>query len=300
MHGWAGHCLFSVVGALSALLAFTGASCRCPLPAFDPPPRPLGPPCLPTAPPDVTFTDIGDVLPLLQRNVDANVSPAALKRERGGARWGGAGGAAPAALPLPGLPNKFCRPAWPCRSPHCPRAALPRSHPRLPLPPAPVKDAAWAAGEVGATAVASLDWSDRGCYSNFKPPFDFILAADCVYSELAGEILERHSNSQLAARCVPSALRWVGVAVALLAQPALSPRALAQQRPHARPCAPPAPAAVPHLLATALAMGGPRTQTIVCNEFRSQARCALQSTASWVLGGAADSSSLRCRAESSG
>jgi hypothetical protein len=30
--------------------------------------------------------------------------------------------------------------------------------------------------------------------------------------------------------------------------------------------------AVPHLLATVLAMGGPRTQTIVTNEFRSQAR----------------------------
>ena len=29
--------------------------------------------------------------------------------------------------------------------------------------------------------------------------------------------------------------------------------------------------AVPHLLATVLAMGGPRTQTIVTNEFRSQA-----------------------------
>ena len=29
----------------------------------------------------VEFTDIGDVLPLLQRNVDQNISPAALKRE---------------------------------------------------------------------------------------------------------------------------------------------------------------------------------------------------------------------------
>lgn len=29
---------------------------------------------------DVVFTDIGDVLPLLRRNVEQNVSPAALKR----------------------------------------------------------------------------------------------------------------------------------------------------------------------------------------------------------------------------
>lgn len=76
-----------------------------------------------------------------------------------------------------------------------------------------LKDAAWAAAEVGATLVTSLDWSDPSCYSDFQPPYDFILAADCVYSELA----------------------------------------------------------VPHLLATVLHMGGPRTQTIVTNEFRSQA-----------------------------
>ncbi|EFN56375.1 hypothetical protein CHLNCDRAFT_144895 [Chlorella variabilis] len=103
---------------------------------------------------DVAFTDIGDVLPLLQRNVDQNISTAALK----------------------------------------------------------VKDAAWAAAEVGAARVASLDWSDPACYAAFHPPYDFILAADCVYSELA----------------------------------------------------------VPHLLAAVLHMGGPRTQTIVANEFRSQ------------------------------
>ncbi|PSC70389.1 lysine methyltransferase METTL21D isoform X1 [Micractinium conductrix] len=77
-----------------------------------------------------------------------------------------------------------------------------------------LKDAAWAAAEVGGTLVTSLDWADRAAYADpaFKPPYDFILAADCVYSELA----------------------------------------------------------VPHLLATVLAMGGPRTQTIVTNEFRSQ------------------------------
>lgn len=36
----------------------------------------------PPPPADVTFTDIGDVLPLLQRNVDQNISPAALKGAR--------------------------------------------------------------------------------------------------------------------------------------------------------------------------------------------------------------------------
>jgi hypothetical protein len=50
-----------------------------------------------------------------------------------------------------------------------------------------VRDAGWAAAEVGATRVASLDWADRSCYACFAPPYDFILAADCVYSELAGE-----------------------------------------------------------------------------------------------------------------
>ncbi|KAI3426281.1 hypothetical protein D9Q98_008654 [Chlorella vulgaris] len=103
---------------------------------------------------DVAFTDIGDVLPLLRRNVEQNISTAALK----------------------------------------------------------LKDAAWAAAEVGKARVASLDWSCPACYADFSPPYDFILAADCVYSELA----------------------------------------------------------VPHLLATVLHMSGPRTQTIITNEFRSQ------------------------------
>lgn len=76
-----------------------------------------------------------------------------------------------------------------------------------------LKDAAWAAQEVGSCRVAPLDWSDPACFASFQPPYDFILAADCVYSELA----------------------------------------------------------VPHLLATVLHMCGPRTQTIITNEFRSQA-----------------------------
>lgn len=58
--------------------------------------------------------------------------------------------------------------------------------PATPLPPA-VRDAAWAAQEVGSCRVASLDWADPACYAAFQPPYDFILAADCVYSELAGE-----------------------------------------------------------------------------------------------------------------
>jgi hypothetical protein len=49
-----------------------------------------------------------------------------------------------------------------------------------------VKDAAWAAAEVGPAHVSSLDWADPSCYAAFQPPYDFILAADCVYSELAG------------------------------------------------------------------------------------------------------------------
>ncbi|KAI7837928.1 hypothetical protein COHA_008234 [Chlorella ohadii] len=85
---------------------------------------------------DVVFTDIGDVLPLLRRNVEQNVSPAALK----------------------------------------------------------LRDAGWAAAEVGHTSVASLDWSDRSCYADFQPPYEFILAADCVYSELAGEALTVHDE----------------------------------------------------------------------------------------------------------
>ena len=48
-----------------------------------------------------------------------------------------------------------------------------------------VKDAAWA-GEVGPASVSSLDWADPACYAAFRPPYDFLLAADCVYSELAG------------------------------------------------------------------------------------------------------------------
>jgi hypothetical protein len=52
-----------------------------------------------------------------------------------------------------------------------------------------VKDAAWAAAEVGKVRVASLDWADPACYAAFAPPYDFLLAADCVYSELAGERL---------------------------------------------------------------------------------------------------------------
>lgn len=51
-------------------------------------PLPILPPSHPPSHPrprtrsDVAFTDIGDVLPLLRRNVEQNISPAALKREQ--------------------------------------------------------------------------------------------------------------------------------------------------------------------------------------------------------------------------
>lgn len=136
-------------------------------------------------PADVTFTDIGDVLPLLQRNVEQNISPAALKgarclqslRTRAGCAvrqpgWTGSGALcsrfASLWLRLPLLIRRF-------------------PHGRPPL--CAVKDAAWAAAEVGKVRVASLDWADPACYAAFAPPYDFLLAADCVYSELAGERL---------------------------------------------------------------------------------------------------------------
>lgn len=33
--------------------------------------------------------------------------------------------------------------------------------------------------------MCELDWSDAGARAALKPPFDFLLAADCVYSEAA-------------------------------------------------------------------------------------------------------------------
>ena len=51
---------------------------------------------------------------------------------------------------------------------------------------AAVGDAAWAAGVVGKVDVKELDWAQPQQYAAFQPPYDYILAADCVYSELAG------------------------------------------------------------------------------------------------------------------
>ena len=142
----------------------------------------------PDCPADVAFTDIGDVLPLLQRNIDQNISPAALKRA-----WVGAAG-------LGGSHTGAARSArqWAWRL-HAWRPLRHQAAVQLPpaqaagslralCPPRAVKDAAWAAAEVGAASVAHLDWADRGCYAAFSPPYDFILAADCVYSELAGAL----------------------------------------------------------------------------------------------------------------
>ncbi|GAB4813580.1 hypothetical protein N2152v2_000626 [Parachlorella kessleri] len=48
-----------------------------------------------------------------------------------------------------------------------------------------VGDASWASGAVGRVDVQELDWSRPEQYASFRPPYDYILAADCVYSELA-------------------------------------------------------------------------------------------------------------------
>lgn len=42
-----------------------------------------------------------------------------------------------------------------------------------------------AAAGAGAVAVAELDWSRPEQYAAVRPPFDFVLGADCVYSEAA-------------------------------------------------------------------------------------------------------------------
>lgn len=45
----------------------------------------------------------------------------------------------------------------------------------------------WAA-EAGRVDVLPLDWSDAQSWQAFSPPYEYILAADCVYSETAGEL----------------------------------------------------------------------------------------------------------------
>jgi predicted nicotinamide N-methyase len=48
-----------------------------------------------------------------------------------------------------------------------------------------LKDAAWAADCVGKVRVEELDWGRKEHYSSVSPPFDYVIAADCVYSEVA-------------------------------------------------------------------------------------------------------------------
>lgn len=71
------------------------------------------------------------------------------------------------------------QPPWACM-----RAAL-CTHRRRP-PPAAVGDSPWLVGSVGRVGVLELDWSNKEHYAGLAPPYDYILAADCVYSELAG------------------------------------------------------------------------------------------------------------------
>lgn len=48
-------------------------------------------------------------------------------------------------------------------------------------------NASWqfSADTVGTVTVAELDWGQEDHYAAVNPPFDFVLAADCVYSEAA-------------------------------------------------------------------------------------------------------------------
>ena len=48
-----------------------------------------------------------------------------------------------------------------------------------------LKDAAWAAEVAGTITVAELDWANEEHYARLNPPFDYVIAADCVYSETA-------------------------------------------------------------------------------------------------------------------
>lgn len=230
------------------------------------------------------------MLPLLRHNVHSNISQAALKRElEGGAAFGGEAelqlqhGGVAAAQYLQGQTG--VAPIVIGLALRLPTA----SHAASPALPSPaVKDAAWAAAEVGGTLVTSLDWADRAAYADpaFKPPYDFILAADCVYSELAGgwvvggPSLPGHRRGESGAAdgshgCahvdgLVQAARWFGLQAGAPLCPHLrcmTPREPARPHPTAA-CL--RLRAVPHLLATVLAMGGPRTQTIVTNEFRSQ------------------------------
>lgn len=66
-----------------------------------------------------------------------------------------------------------------------------------------VGDASWAVGMVGKVDVQELDWSRPEQYALFSPPYDYILAADCVYSELAGAL------AMLRWACVPQSIHTI-------------------------------------------------------------------------------------------
>lgn len=48
-----------------------------------------------------------------------------------------------------------------------------------------LKDAEWAVSVAGKVSVSELDWSNKSHYEALNPPFDYVIAADCVYSEVA-------------------------------------------------------------------------------------------------------------------
>lgn len=48
-----------------------------------------------------------------------------------------------------------------------------------------LKDAAWALGIAGTVTVQELDWANTDHYEALHPPFDYVIAADCVYNETA-------------------------------------------------------------------------------------------------------------------
>ena len=121
-------------------------------------------------------------------------------------------------------------------------------------PPPPLSDAVredtgWAADVVGPARVAELDWADESQYAAFDAPFDYVAAADCVYSEEAGEGPYRPAGSAAAAPAIerPS-------------------KALHAPTPPHTPYGWP----VPHLLRVVLAMTNLRSTILITNEFRSQ------------------------------
>jgi len=48
-----------------------------------------------------------------------------------------------------------------------------------------LKEASWALDIAGKVSVAELDWTQPAHFSRLAPPFDYVIATDCVYSETA-------------------------------------------------------------------------------------------------------------------